>query len=134
MLAILDGLFVSNTFETVGSEKTPGYVWLVIQAAVGKLFERHLGRDRGQVKVVRVRVVRHRDRADRRGLRFEGQVDLVRGPGADRLGHTPRQHWHNDVGELFKGEGTKSRRRMPAAPARRLWRCSANSLWARSSV
>lgn len=30
------------------------------------------------------------------------------------LGRTPRQHWHNDVGELFKGEGARTRKRMPA--------------------
>ena len=29
------------------------------------------------------------------------------------LGRTPRQHWHNDVGELFKGEPARTRKRMP---------------------
>ena len=29
------------------------------------------------------------------------------------LGRTPRQHWHNDVGELFKAEGVRTRKRMP---------------------
>jgi hypothetical protein len=34
LLSILDGLFVSKTFEVVSDDKTPGYVWMVIQAAV----------------------------------------------------------------------------------------------------
>ena len=34
MLSILDGLFVSKGFEEISSDKTPAYVWMVIQAAI----------------------------------------------------------------------------------------------------
>lgn len=34
MVSLLDGLFVSKTFDVVTSDKMPAYAWLVIQAAV----------------------------------------------------------------------------------------------------